>query len=489
MSKSTAELVSFRDAELVFGVVAPAGTNRADFLQRLDGLLRAYDYTTRVVRLSELIGHIAFPDGADPGEGAGNAARRERLMTEGSKLRRDTEQDGIVALLGISDIQNARDIRDGRSCALPRTAHVLWSLKHPDEVALLQQVYGASFFLIGLYSSEEDRIQNLVDEEKTSREEAERIVNRDSDEQLEYGQRTRDTFQLADVFIPMDKDADRHIQRFLDLVFGDPATTPTADEHAMFLAYAGAQRSGALARQVGAVVVTEDCDVVAVGANDAPRFGGGPYWPGKDDQRDVVKKIDANAVEQREIAKTLVAQLKDEGLLANGADEEEKALKVLEKGRLGDITEYGRDVHAEMHALLGCARSGVCVQDAILYTTTFPCHNCAKHLIAAGFKKVIFVEPYPKSKALELHDDAMTLDKGKAADHLLLEPFIGVGPRRYFDLFSLKLGQGGPRRRKDGDKLVEWTRETASPRLQIKPLSYLQCEEAAQKILAGIRLR
>lgn len=287
----------------------------------------------------------------------------------------------------------------------------------------------------------------------------------------------------------MGDDADRHIERFLDLVFGCPSTTPTADEHAMFLAYAGAQRSGALARQVGAVVVSEGGDVVAVGANDAPRFGGGPYWPGEDDQRDVVKRIDANAVEQRKIALALVAELNEAGLLANGEGDAEKALEVLEKGRLGDITEYGRDVHAEMHALLGCARSGVCVRGATLYTTTFPCHNCAKHLIAAGFRKVVFVEPYPKSKALELHDDAMTLNGGSAADRLLLQPFIGVGPRRYFDLFSLKLGQGGPRRRKERDSLVEWSRETASPRVQIKPLSYLQCEEAAQNILAGIRLR
>lgn len=489
MSKSTAELVSFPDAELVFGVVAPAGTNRGDFLGRFTVLLGAYNYSTRSVHLSDLIGHIAFSEGTDPGEGAGNAARRERLMTEGSKLRRDTAQDGIVALLGIADIQNARKQTDQGSCALPRTAHVLWSLKHPDEVSLLQQVYGASFFLIGLFSSEEDRIQNLIAEEEMSREEAERIVNRDSDERLEYGQKTRDTFQLADVFIPMDKDADRHIQRFLDLVFGNPATTPTADEHAMFLAYAGAQRSGALARQVGAVVVTEDGDVVAVGANDAPRFGGGPYWPGEDDQRDVVKGRDANAVEQRKIAQTLVDQLKEAGLLANREGDAKKALEVLEKGRLGDITEYGRDVHAEMHALLGCARSGVSVRGATLYTTTFPCHNCAKHLIAAGFRKVVFVEPYPKSKALELHGDAMTLNGESDTDHLYLQPFIGVGPRRYFDLFSLKLGQGGPRRRKEGDKLVEWTRETASPRLQIKPLSYLQCEQAAQKILRGILSR
>ncbi|MDN3612645.1 hypothetical protein QWZ16_23945 [Vibrio ostreicida] len=26
----------------------------------------------------------------------------------------------------------------------------------------------------------------------------------------------------------------------------------------------------------------------------------------------------------------------------------------------------------------------------------FPCHNCAKHIVASGIKRVVYVEPYPK---------------------------------------------------------------------------------------------
>ena len=44
--------------------------------------------------------------------------------------------------------------------------------------------------------------------------------------------------------------------------------------------------------------------------------------------------------------------------------------------------------HAEMEALLSCARSGVSTRGATLYSTTFPCHNCAKHIIAAGVARV-----------------------------------------------------------------------------------------------------
>jgi hypothetical protein len=52
-----------------------------------------------------------------------------------------------------------------------------------------------------------------------------------------------------------------------------------------------------------------------------------------------------------------------------------------------DITEFGCSVHAEMEALLACARSGRSARGAILYTTTFVCHNCTRHIIAAGISK------------------------------------------------------------------------------------------------------
>ncbi len=31
----------------------------------------------------------------------------------------------------------------------------------------------------------------------------------------------------------------------------------------------------------------------------------------------------------------------------------------------------------------------------ILYTTTFPCSQCARQIVYAGIKEVVYVEPYP----------------------------------------------------------------------------------------------
>src|ERR1019366_6349790 len=80
-------------------------------------------------------------------------------------------------------------------------------------------------------------------------------MERDQDEDAPYGQRSRKTFELADVFIQLKSDEyKQQLERFLDLLFGHPYLTPEPDEHAMFLAYSAGLRSGQLARQVGAAI-------------------------------------------------------------------------------------------------------------------------------------------------------------------------------------------------------------------------------------------
>jgi hypothetical protein len=150
-----------------------------------------------------------------------------------------------------------------------------------------------------------------------------------------------------------------------------------------------------------------------------------------------------------------------------------------------------------MSALMSAARVGVSVRDATLYCTTFPCHNCAKHIAAAGIARVLFVEPYPKSKAVRLHADAITL-VGETSDEPRLssltdsvkarrtrfEPFLGVGPRRYFDLFSMKLGTGHPVDRKDDSgNVLGFDPPTATPRVPLAATTYLEEEMKAADFL------
>lgn len=52
------------------------------------------------------------------------------------------------------------------------------------------------------------------------------------------------------------------------------------------------------------------------------------------------------------------------------------------------------EIHAETNSLLNAAKNGQTTEGSYLYTTIAPCSNCAKHLAAAGVKKVFFKEYY-----------------------------------------------------------------------------------------------
>lgn len=52
-------------------------------------------------------------------------------------------------------------------------------------------------------------------------------------------------------------------------------------------------------------------------------------------------------------------------------------------------TKYPYVVHAEMNAILNAIKS---VENATLYVTLFPCSACAKFVVQAGIKKIIYTE-------------------------------------------------------------------------------------------------
>jgi deoxycytidylate deaminase len=284
------------------------------------------------------------------------------------------------------------------------------------------------------------------------------------------------------VFLPWGKEPDKEgLGRFLDLVFGCPTTTPTLDEHRMFLAFASATRSGELSRQVGAVLTNSLGDVLSIGSNDVPRRGGGTYWPTEDDARDHVKGEDSNTV-------TRIALMNEAAkeLTGSGNSEDEKHKKIvdqLNRTSLRNITEFGRAVHAEMDALMACARISGSTIGSTMYVTTYPCHNCARHIIAAGVSRVVFIEPYPKSRSLDLHpDDLNEVQPGlkimDPEEKVRLEPFVGIGPRRFIDYFSMSLGSGYLLKRKNENdgSLVDWNPKKAAPRLQASEAGYIATE-------------
>jgi deoxycytidylate deaminase len=485
------------DTEIVLGIVGAVGTD-LDLIERsVSDYIKSFGYVPNVLRVSSFLKQIDVSGLGVKLFKAPEARRINSSMDAGNAIRSFSKDDGFLAYYAASLIQK---LRGSAGRTLGKTIHIVRSLKHPKEVEALRKIYGPGFFLLGVYTSVEDRLEYLL-RLGVSQDDARRLLRRDEEEAHSFGQKTQDTFHLSDAFVHLESRspgrARAQIERFIDLLFGNPFHTPTQDEHAMFLAFSSALRSGDLSRQVGAVVTSLRGEVIAAGSNEVPCFGGGQYWPGEHDHRDLMKGFDSNARRKNEILLDIMRRIKsdakrsDSGFLRKASNEEtllKEGMRILDGSPLFDLTEFGRAVHAEMEALLSCARNGISTRDTTVYTTTFPCHNCAKHIVASGVSRVVYVEPYPKSLAKELHSDSIGFDQfagkrrrsGDIARKVQFEPFVGIGPRRYFDLFSLNLGSGTVLKRKiDGKNVRPWARDSAKPRIPMLSGSYMQRETLA----------
>ena len=58
--------------------------------------------------------------------------------------------------------------------------------------------------------------------------------------------------------------------------------------------------------------------------------------------------------------------------------------------------------HAEQNAILQAAKLGISIDGATLYCTHQPCVLCAKMIVNAGIKRVVYQEGYPDDFSLEI---------------------------------------------------------------------------------------
>lgn len=469
-------------SEIVIGIVSAVGTKSKRVIDLLIDRLGIFGYQTEEIRVSKILPEYPASDG--------EYKRIRHYMEAGDSLRKKAGNNAILAAGVTKLISDKRGIPK----VSEKRAFLVNSLKHPDEVAFLRKIYGDGFYLFGLHADEKRRHRFLTEDKGCSQAEADDLIRIDENENFDYGQKTRDTYHLSDFFLSLGRNEDqveKTIQRFLDLIFSDPYKNPTFDEFGMFMAFNSSVRSSDLSRQVGAVI-SKNKQIIATGANDVPQSGGGLYWAEVDpdtgevkDQpggKDYTREEDSNKRAQIEIIEEITSSALKGGLVS--IEQEEKFKAVLRNSKISDLTEFGRVVHAEMEALLSCTRAGIPTADAILYCTTFPCHNCAKHIIAAGIRRVVYVEPYPKSKALEFHSESVHLRTHldeKVDDSLVIfEPFVGVGPRRFLDLFSMNLGSGSKLKRKGKQgNTLSWSRTSAVIRTPLLPCSYFDVETAA----------
>lgn len=124
---------------------------------------------------------------------------------------------------------------------------------------------------------------------------------------------------------------------------------PDNDEYFMEMAFLVSKRSTCLRRRVGAVIV-KDKRVLSTGYNGSPK-----------------------GTQHCETLGCIREQMKVPS---------------------GTRHELCRGVHAEQNAIIQAAYFGISVKDGTIYTTTYPCSMCAKILINAGIREVVYSEGY-----------------------------------------------------------------------------------------------
>lgn len=254
------------------------------------------------------------------------------------------------------------------------------------------------------------------------------------------------------------QELEEEARRLTHLLLGYGLNQPTFHERFMHIAFSASNSSGCLSKQVGAAIVDATGHVLGVGYNDVPKAGGGLYTLGSDDKRcyqmgDCRCINDTNKQERFEALQTEICN-------AFAIEDQDRLRQIIWKSQFKESTEYCRAVHAEMEALLSLTRNpGHSAIGSTIYVTTYPCHNCTKHILASGISKVVYIEPYPKSLAEELHGDAIEFDaseNGRCSDKLLFVPYRGVAPNRYEDFFTMKEERKG-----DDGKMIRKTKAEA----------------------------
>lgn len=481
--KTMIELIKSRQTEeLVIAICGAVGSGTSTIAKTIETIFQEYEYSTCLIKISKLIDknrhHVrkelqkdlflreAYISRLDPDSDFNEIDSGDRialLQSTGNHLRKKASMD-ILAQLAIKEIalerdkeEDPEDNEEAPDRKSRRHVTIIDSFKNPKEVELLQLVYRDMFFLFGVLCPENIRENRLKNEKYIDPTKVIQLIERDKSEGEKYGQQFLKTILHSDFFVTNSAeniDALRpNLDRYVKIMMGDKSITPTKEENAMYHAQSAAAKSGCLSKQVGAAIIDEDGNLLSTGYNDVPKAGGGLYTieNGKDDSRCMLrhggKCINQNR--KNDIFNEIDMILKDclgdkRKTLTCESDTNELFFDTISKkirnhARLKNLTEFCRAIHAEMDAITSAARSGVIqLKNASLFSTTFPCHNCAKHIVATGITKVYYIEPYEKSMASNLHSDAISFDPSNPQDNtkfVTFIPFEGVSPKKYLKLF------------------------------------------------------
>ena len=146
------------------------------------------------------------------------------------------------------------------------------------------------------------------------------------------------------------------------------------DKYYMSLALRVAELSHGVRAKVGSCLVT-DSDVTVLGTNGLPKGLG-------------------NTLEQEGFGSVNIDNvLTDKTLKCRHIVIETPELMLVTKPTV---------IHAELNTILKCAKEGISVKGATIYTTLSCCAQCASMLASCGVKRVVYLEEYRDTSGIDI---------------------------------------------------------------------------------------
>lgn len=475
MAKPTLGYKSFQNrktAELIFAFVEPIGGGAKDVAIQLEHmLLDQYKYQINSIPISKIIEEEAKSENLQTDDFSffkiNSISPSERakhifqFQAWGNELRERYGHD-FFAKRAIGKIaayrrQHGYEQATEATAKIPkslRVAHIIRSLKHEAELELLRAVYGNMLIVVAVSGSYEQHFRNHLPDGTTEtelsngRKEFNALSSIDQYDGKDYGQRVRKIFFKANIFLKNDISSIKiELNRFLGLLFDLEVYSPSHHERMMYEAFSAGLMSTCLSRQVGAAISSKEQELISTGWNGVPRFGGGLATDHNELEKRALCKTKGYCNSNKkisELVKEVYDKLLKEKLLLKKSSFDDFEEAILGTS-ISSLIEFSRAIHAEMEAIISAARDGKNkLRGSSIFVTTYPCENCVKHILAAGISEVIFIEPYPKSRAKDFFPDFIAeptksenvSTKSENDSKLQFIQFVGIAPISFQILYS-----------------------------------------------------
>lgn len=451
--------------EVIIGLVAPLGSDIPPFIKSLKECIKTHDYDWEDIKVTDLLIEKFNGQTKSMVEGVPSSLKTYFKM-EACTAYRKKSGGGVLAALAVKEISRIR--KKGGS---KKIIYIVDQLKNLKEYELLNNIYGENYIQISCFSNKSKRNANLEGKFKKPesknnniendlekwiqekiwneykdffdyqslavRDASSSLIDKDFEESIstnkdgyykEFGQQIATLFDKSHFFINLDRLApsiEEQTKKFVDLLFGGYEQYPTQEEFGMSVAYAASKRSTFPGdRHIGACIICENGELIAAGSIRAPSSSADPR---KEDENSVKDAYDKQKKKRDDLEKLIEEKYEDK-------EKQKTLLKFVH-----DSMEFHPCTHAEMSAIADAAKIGISTKGSTLYTTTFPCHMCAKDIVTSGIRRVVFIEAFPKSKNEELYSNIIEIDPDDEPDQKIpFYTFYGVGPRRYNYVYSLE---------------------------------------------------